>query len=107
MRDPLPLPDDLTALWRAADEAHAKTVAYGHAADAELRDMYADEEPKIEHRFLTPEQSDTLARLRSEEAAIRARIRSHPTMVEALATGCYWSTDMALREAAAKAPAAG
>ncbi|WP_329501519.1 hypothetical protein [Kitasatospora herbaricolor] len=104
MPDALPIPADLLALRRARDAAWAELNTYVAEVEALRREQYPDPEQTDVRAMWEPEQRKRLAELRAARDAAVLAVRRHPTMVRALAEGCWAATDVALFRAAEPAP---
>jgi hypothetical protein len=108
MTDPLSLPADLVELQRRLNTARAATADYCQRKADEYRKHYPAREQYLERAKWTQEESSELERLRAAELALVMAVHRHPTTQRALAEGCAWQTEQALKQAAreTQAPAA-
>jgi hypothetical protein len=99
----LPIPDGLVDLQRALNTARDELYSYVAQVEEERRAEFPGAEQVVERRTWPEEQNARADELREAERTAARAIRTHPTMVQALAERCYHQTDVALREAAASA----
>ncbi|GGV47614.1 hypothetical protein GCM10010495_76610 [Kitasatospora herbaricolor] len=104
MPDALPIPADLLDLRRARDGAWAELNAYVAQIEALRREQYPDPEQTDVRARWEPEQRERLTELRAARDAAVLAVRRHPTMVQALAEGCWAATDTALFHATEPTP---
>jgi hypothetical protein len=100
----LPIPADLLDLRRARDAAWAELNAYVAETEALRREQYPDPEQSGVRGIWEPEQRERLAQLRAARDVAVLAVRHHPTMVRALAEGCWAATDTALLHATEPTP---
>lgn len=87
------LPEDLIALQRAYEDAHAAVTAYVTRVEAEYAERYPDpgekwdEEAAALRNAWTAEEKAELQRLRDERETARKALWGHPGHTEALAAG--------------------
>ncbi|MCX5215638.1 hypothetical protein OG689_41525 [Kitasatospora sp. NBC_00240] len=104
MPDALPIPADLLDLRRARDAAWAELNQFVAEVEALRREQYPDPEQTDVRAMWEPEQRERLAELRAARDAAVLAVRRHPTMVRALAEGCWAATDEALFHATEPTP---
>ncbi|MFD7989361.1 hypothetical protein ACFV4M_39135 [Kitasatospora indigofera] len=92
----LPIPADLLDLRRARDAAWAELNQFVAEVEALRREQYPDPEQTDVRASWEPEQRERLVELRAARDAAVLAVRRHPTMVRALAEGCWAATDTAL-----------
>jgi hypothetical protein len=100
MPDALPPPDDLIALQRHLEAARAELAAYVAEAEAARRLEYPDPEQIVERQTWPAGLRDRHLALRAVVTDAATAVRHHPTMQQALAQGCHYATELALKAAA-------
>ncbi|MFE2914792.1 hypothetical protein [Kitasatospora indigofera] len=100
----LPIPADLLDPRRARDAAWAELNAYVDQIEALRREQHPDPKQTDSRAGGEPEQRERLAELRAARDDAVVAVRRHPTMVRALAEGCWAATDTALFHATEPTP---
>jgi hypothetical protein len=99
----LPIPADLVDLQRTVTAARDELYEYIAQVEAERRAQFPEPTQIVERRTWPEGQIARADELREAERTAARAIRTHPTMVQALAERCYHQTDVALRKAATEA----
>ncbi|MFE3114202.1 hypothetical protein [Kitasatospora indigofera] len=95
---------DQLALRRARDGAWAELDQFVAEVEVLRREQYSDPEQTDVRAMWEPEQRERLAELRAARDAAVLAVRRHPTMVRALAEGCWAATGIALFHATEPMP---